>query len=107
MFTGQAVKYYDNFAFRMKLMLIVLAGINMLVFHFVTWRGIAAWDRAPAPLSARLAGANFARLLDRHRRLRAMDRLLHVLSICAALRCRNDGASKWRPKAACSRKARW
>jgi hypothetical protein len=56
MFTGQAVKYYDNFAFRMKLMLIVLVGINMLVFHVVTWRGVAAWDRTPAPLSARLAG---------------------------------------------------
>jgi len=56
MFIGQPVKYYDNFAFRMKLALLVLAGINMLVFHLVTWRGIAAWDRAPAPLSARLAG---------------------------------------------------
>jgi hypothetical protein len=57
MFTGQAVKYYGNFAFRMKLMLILLAGVNMLVFHFITYRGVAKWDRAPVPLSARVAGA--------------------------------------------------
>jgi len=57
MFTGQPVKYYGNFAFRMKLLLIVLAGINMLVFHFITYRGVAKWDRVPVPLSARLAGA--------------------------------------------------
>jgi hypothetical protein len=57
MFTGQPVKYYGNFALRMKLALIVLAGVNMLVFHFVTYRGVAAWDRGPIPFAARLAGA--------------------------------------------------
>jgi phosphoglycerol transferase MdoB-like AlkP superfamily enzyme len=57
MFTGQAVKYYGNFAFRMKLLLILVAGINMLVFQFITYRGVAKWDRAVGPLSARLAGA--------------------------------------------------
>ncbi len=57
MFTGQAVKYYNNYAFRMKLLLLLAAGINMLVFHYITYRGVAKWDRAAAPLSARLAGA--------------------------------------------------
>jgi hypothetical protein len=57
MFTGQPVKYYGNFAMRMKLALIVLAGVNMLVFHLVTWRSVAAWDRGPVPFAARLAGA--------------------------------------------------
>jgi len=57
MFTGQAVKYYNNYAFRMKLLLLLLAGINMLVFHYITYRGVAKWDRAATPLSARLAGA--------------------------------------------------
>jgi hypothetical protein len=57
MFTGQPVKYYGNFALRMKLVLIVLAGVNMLVFHLVTYRGVAAWDRGSIPLAARLAGA--------------------------------------------------
>jgi hypothetical protein len=57
MFTGQPVKYYGNFALRMKLALIVLAGVNMVVFHLLTYRGVAAWDRGSIPLAARLAGA--------------------------------------------------
>jgi phosphoglycerol transferase MdoB-like AlkP superfamily enzyme len=57
MFMGQAAKYYNNYAFRMKLLLLLLAGINMLVFHYITYRGVAKWDRAAIPLSARLAGA--------------------------------------------------
>jgi hypothetical protein len=57
MFTAQPVKYYDNFALRMKLTLIIVAGVNMLVFHLVTYRSVAAWDRGPIPLVARLAGA--------------------------------------------------
>jgi uncharacterized membrane protein len=57
MFTGQAVKYYGNYAFRMKLLLLLAAGINMLVFQYITYRGVAKWDRAAVPASARLAGA--------------------------------------------------
>lgn len=57
MFTGQAVKYAGNHAFRMKLALLVVAGINMLVFHVVTYRGVAVWDRAAVPLAGRVAGA--------------------------------------------------
>jgi len=57
-FTGQAAKYSDNFAFRMKFILLLLAGINMLVFQFIIYRGVAKWDRgATIPVSARLAGA--------------------------------------------------
>jgi hypothetical protein len=57
MFTGQAVKYSGNFAFQTKLALMALAGANMLVFHFVTYRGVAKWDRGRAPLAGRIAGA--------------------------------------------------
>jgi hypothetical protein len=36
----------------------VLAGLNVLVFHFVTYRGVGKWDQGvPTPWSARLAGA--------------------------------------------------
>lgn len=56
MFTGQPVKYWGNFALRMKLALIVLAGANMLVFHLVTYRSVASWNLGPVPLAARLAG---------------------------------------------------
>jgi hypothetical protein len=57
MFTGQAVKYSGNFAFQTKLALMALAGANMLVFHFLTYRGVAKWDRGTAPLAGRIAGA--------------------------------------------------
>jgi hypothetical protein len=57
MFTGQAVKYSGNFAFLTKLALMALAGANMLLFHFVTYRSVAKWDRGRAPLAGRIAGA--------------------------------------------------
>ena len=39
------------------LALMLAAGINMLVFQFVTYRGVAAWDRDRAvPLAGKLAG---------------------------------------------------
>jgi amino acid permease len=54
---GQAVKYFDNYGFRMKFALMALAGINMLVFQFITYRSVAKWDRnAPVPLAGKLAG---------------------------------------------------
>jgi hypothetical protein len=57
-FAANATTYWFNNAFRFKMLAIVLAGINMLVFQFVTYRGVAAWDRsAPTPGAARLAGA--------------------------------------------------
>ena len=56
-----ASKPFDYFGiafFDMKMLLIGLAGINMLVFQLLTRHGIARWDRdASPPLSARLAGA--------------------------------------------------
>jgi len=57
-FAANATTYWFNMAFRLKMLAILLAGINMLVFQFVTFRGVAAWDRnAPTPTAARLAGA--------------------------------------------------
>ncbi len=57
-FAANATTYWFNTAFRFKLLAIVLAGVNMLVFQFHTFRGVAAWDRgASPPRAARLAGA--------------------------------------------------
>jgi hypothetical protein len=37
--------------------IIVLAGINMLIFELITVRGVQKWDLEPSPpLPARLAG---------------------------------------------------
>ena len=58
MFITRASFYVDNRAFQIKMALLVLAGINMAVFHLVTARGIARWDTATAtPAASRFAGA--------------------------------------------------
>ena len=52
-----ATKYLGNGFFVAKLVLIAVAGVNMLIFHFVSARDQPRWDnRARPPLSARLAG---------------------------------------------------
>lgn len=57
MAAGQAGEYITNPAFQLKLVLIVLAGLNMLAFHVITWKSVARWDRrAPPPVAARVAG---------------------------------------------------
>lgn len=57
-FAANATTYWFNVAFRLKMLAILLAGINMLMFQFVTFRGVAGWDReAPTPSAARVAGA--------------------------------------------------
>ena len=58
LFTGQPVKYFANYAFQAKVALMALAGINMLVFQFMTIRGVSHWNRnARMPVAAKLAGA--------------------------------------------------
>ncbi len=58
MFSSQPHVYFDNLAFRLKLLALLGAGLNMLAFHFLTWRAIDAWDDAPAgPVAVRAAGA--------------------------------------------------
>jgi uncharacterized membrane protein len=57
MFASNAVAYYENGAFRLKLMLMILAAVNMLYFELVTFRAVGAWDAAAKPpFAARLAG---------------------------------------------------
>ena len=57
LFTSNAVKYSHNGYFQAKMALLVLAFLNMLVFHLVTSRGIERWDESPhVPAPVRLAG---------------------------------------------------
>lgn len=57
MFMSNATKYLGNGYFVAKLVLIAVAGANMLIFHFVSARDRRRWDdQARPPLSARLAG---------------------------------------------------
>lgn len=58
MFSSKATEYLGNWPFRLKMGLLALAGLNMLLFHFITYRSVPTWDDADrAPSSARLAGA--------------------------------------------------
>jgi len=45
---------YSNPAFRLKILMLALAGINALLFHRTTYRTVGDWDNAnTAPISAR------------------------------------------------------
>jgi hypothetical protein len=58
MFAANAHTYFDNTAFRFKMLALLLAGVNMAIFQFVTFRTVAKWDQGTrAPLAGRVAGA--------------------------------------------------
>jgi hypothetical protein len=58
LFSSKATHYLGNWPFRIKICLLILAGLNMLIFHFLTYRDVKKWDTDPvAPQAARLAGA--------------------------------------------------
>lgn len=57
LFISNATKYLANGYFVAKLMLIALAGVNMLAFHFIGARDQPIWDNRVGPSAkARLAG---------------------------------------------------
>jgi hypothetical protein len=57
LFWCQAVKAYGSLYFRLKLLALLLAGINAVVFELRTRRTIATWDAdVVPPLPVRLAG---------------------------------------------------
>lgn len=54
----EAGRLYSNIFFRMKVVFLLLAGLNVLLFHRTVYRSVSAWDRSPVtPLHARIAGA--------------------------------------------------
>lgn len=57
LFASEAVKCYNSPFFRTKLILLVAAGLNALLFHTTVFRDVASWDESRAtPWRARLAG---------------------------------------------------
>jgi hypothetical protein len=58
LFSSEAAKLYANPAFRLKMLMILLAGINAMVFHWTAYRSVDKWDDAPnTPIRAKVAGA--------------------------------------------------
>ena len=57
LFCSQATTYYGNLPFRLKLVMLAVAGLNMASFHLVSYRHVARWDEAGRPpTGARIAG---------------------------------------------------
>ena len=57
LFVSKAHIYAREPWFIGKLVLIALAGVNMAVFHVLTWKSVKDWDSVrSAPLAAKIAG---------------------------------------------------
>jgi hypothetical protein len=58
LFWAEAAKCYNSNAFRLKLVFLLLTGVNALVFKRTVFPSAAAWDRNPSgiPVRARMAG---------------------------------------------------
>jgi hypothetical protein len=61
LFTAYATLAYSNTYFRIKIVALLLAGLNALVFHFATQRSSGHWDDAPQP-PAGVRAAGYASL---------------------------------------------
>jgi hypothetical protein len=58
LFISQATQYVGKPAFRMKMLLMLAAAINMIVFELITFRSVAKWDRdVPVVPAGKVAGA--------------------------------------------------
>jgi hypothetical protein len=57
LWSSKPIEYFGIAFFDVKMILIILAGANMLLFQFITFKDVAKWDRDPSPPpAARLAG---------------------------------------------------
>jgi hypothetical protein len=57
LFASEATRCFENKAFRIKMLMLVLAGLNALIFHQTIYRRVASWDEAKVtPWGAKFAG---------------------------------------------------
>ncbi|MBZ5686873.1 MAG: hypothetical protein LAP86_17750 [Acidobacteriia bacterium] len=57
LFSSEAVKIYGNPAFRLKMLFLLLAGVQALIFQTVVSRKLPAWDERPSlPVIAKVMG---------------------------------------------------
>ena len=55
---SKAPDYMGNPYFLLKMATMALAGLNMMYFHFMTWRTVEHWDRdATMPVAVKVAAA--------------------------------------------------
>ena len=57
LFISKASSYVINPYFLWKMVMLALAGLNMMYFHMTTWRTVDHWERDPTvPTAAKVAG---------------------------------------------------
>lgn len=58
LFSSSAMRYSGIWQFEAKMIMLILAALNMIVFHLGAFRSVAHWDQPNTrpPLAARLAG---------------------------------------------------
>jgi len=56
LFWANAARCYPSTYFRIKIVLLLLSGVNVLVYHRTIDRRRSEWENGPIPLQARLAG---------------------------------------------------
>jgi len=53
LFTGQAVEMWQNVAFLVKMTLVLLAGLNVLIFHLTAYRNVKQWGSGTTPAAVK------------------------------------------------------
>ena len=57
LFASEATRVWENEAFRIKMVMLILAGLNALIFHQTVYRRVDTWDQARVtPAGAKVAG---------------------------------------------------
>jgi hypothetical protein len=58
LFSADPVSFYSTLFFKLKMIMLVLAGLNVVLFNATLGRRISEWDQAPrTPWKVKLAGA--------------------------------------------------
>ena len=51
------MRFYANIFFWLKMLMLVLAALNAMAFHYLTYFSVSSWDAAPTtPFGAKLSG---------------------------------------------------
>ena len=74
---SRPVGYYENADFRIKFLVMAFAGVNMLVFHWITARNVAQWDKGRDAALGQVRRRAFHHDVGRHHLSRPHDRLHH------------------------------
>jgi Family of unknown function (DUF6644) len=55
LFLAQADELSHNIAFQLKMITVLLAGLNVLIFHLTAYRGVRQWPKHAAPAAAKFS----------------------------------------------------